>query len=122
MEVADNGRNKLELGDPAPPDRSLGCYQRKFDITLDNGAKATAIEYDMREFLKECVSHYVKVTGCDPKTLRTVDTPFIQAPPGGGDTPAAAEPNEQRGALTDVACTVLMKVLYAARVARWDLL
>ena len=56
------GENKLELGDPAPPDRSLGCYQRKIDITLDNGAKATAIEYDMRDFLKECVSHYVKIT------------------------------------------------------------
>ncbi len=61
------GSNKLELGKPAHPDRSLGRYRRKFDITLDNGAKASAIEYDMREFLKGCVYHYINRHGLCPQ-------------------------------------------------------
>ena len=53
--------------------------------------------------------------------LRKVDTPFL-ATPGGGDAPLESVGEEDKGVLSDVACAVLMKILYAARLARWDLL
>ncbi len=47
----------MRLGAPTKPDRSLGCYHRKFEIGLGNGKNANAIEYDMREFVRGCVEH-----------------------------------------------------------------
>ena len=44
------------------------------------------------------------------------------ATPGGGDAPLESTGEEDKGVLSDVACAVLMKILYAARLARWDLL
>ena len=49
------------------------------------------------------------------------DRPFLVMP-GGGDTPPDPERPGDYGELSEVACSVLMKLLYAARLARWDLL
>ncbi len=55
--------------------------------------------------------------------LRSVEAPFIASPDGGrGDAPAAWTEGETVGALQPIASSVLMKVLYGARAARWDLL
>ena len=42
--------------------------------------------------------------------------------PGGGDTPPDPDKPSDYGELSEVACSVLMKLLYAAHHARWDLL
>ena len=43
-------------------------------------------------------------------------------PRGGGDAPAAWTEGDPVGALQPIASSVLMKVLYGTRAARWDLL
>ena len=60
--------------------------------------------------------------------LRKVDTPFLTFA-GGGDSPApkaeegeSADSATEAGVLAPVASSVLMKILYGARAARWDLL
>ena len=54
--------------------------------------------------------------------LRNVDTPFIPAPEGAGNAPAEWQEGDERGVLQPIAASVLMKVMYGARMARWDLL
>ena len=78
------------------------------------------MEYDMREFMGSCVTAYLDHTGLKREALRSVDTPFLPAPPGGGDF--VSDDTEQGGELAHVACSVFMKLLYGARLARWDLL
>ena len=110
----------MSLDDPKPPDRELGCYHRRF-FSRVNGLQVRAMEYDMRDFIRSCVDKYLEVTGTTLKALRKAETPFLVMP-GGGDTPADLGPEESGGHLSDIASSVLMKLLYGARLARWDLL
>merc|ERR1712185_609230 len=75
----------------------------------------------MREFMKSCVDNYLNLANRTESCLRKVDTPFL-ATPGGGDAPLESTGEDDKGTLADVACAVLMKILYGARLARWDLL
>jgi len=115
-----SGTNALTLDDPKPPERELGCYHRIFKTTV-NGEPVRAIEYDIRDFMRSCVEKYLEVTNSKEKDLRRAETPFLVMP-GGGDTPLEPESTEDYGQLSDVACSILMKLLYGARMARWDLL
>ena len=76
-----SGKNALTLDDPKHPDRELGCYHRRFASTVDS-KPVRAIEYDMRDFMKSCVSQYQEVTGTVDKKLRYAETPFITIPGG----------------------------------------
>jgi hypothetical protein len=78
---------------------------------------ATFIKYDMRDFLEQCVIKYVQLSG-DKSNLRRVDTPFIDESKEDVDDYDEANP----GKLKSIASAVLMKCLYAARMARFDLL
>jgi hypothetical protein len=115
-----SGANALTLDEPKPPDRELGCYHRRFETTVD-GMPVRAMEYDMRDFMRSCVDKYLEVTETDEKSLKRAETPFL-AMPGGGDTPPDPEGAEELGELTYGASSILMKLLYGARLARWDLL
>ena len=88
------------------------------------------MEYDMEDFFKSCIERYLELAPKGTK-LRNVATPFIDegAPqPGDFGSPATAERDaalaEQEGAkeLGPIATKCLMKVLYGARMARYDLL
>ena len=79
------------------------------------------MEYDMRDFMRSCVDRYLEVTGTNVKSLRRAETTFLVMP-GGGDTPPEPEKADDYGELSEVASSVLMKLLYGARMARWDLL
>ena len=74
--------------------------------------------YDMKPFLESCVKRYVELAGKDAKPLKTVSTPFhderIARP--------IADESETKGVLAPIATRVLMKILFAARMARFDLL
>ena len=74
--------------------------------------------YDMKPFLESCVKRYVELAGKDAKPLKTVSTPFhderIARP--------IADESEAKGVLAPIATRVLMKILFAARMARFDLL
>ena len=77
----------------------------------------TRVEYDMRGFLRQCLEKYESLVD-QPVKFKTVNTPFHDdkiARPIGDEA-------ERRGELQAIASRVLMKVLFAARMARFDLL
>ena len=77
----------------------------------------------MSDFLKSCVARYQELAGPKGANLRKAITPYVDeamdydvhATPAGGQPPPSGE-------LGAIASKVLMKVLYAARIARFDLL
>ena len=74
--------------------------------------------YDMKPFLQSCIDRYQSLAGKDAKPLKHAATPFHEeriARPLEGES-------EQKGALAPIAARVLMKILFAARMARYDLL
>ena len=82
------------------------------------------MEYDVCDFMRQCVTAYLDVVGQPTLKLRAVATPFLPAPEGGGDATLGPEnpTDEEKGELASKASAVLMKILYGARAARWDLL
>ena len=74
------------------------------------------ITYDMSDFVGQCVDRYCELAKVDRKKLRDVPTPFV-------DEGSFADKDDQsEGALKPIASKVLMKILYAARMARYDVL
>ena len=75
------------------------------------------MEYNMKGFLQQCLDRYVELAGGNV-TFKRVSTPFhddkIARP--------VADESERRGELQAISSRVLMKVLFAARMARYDLL
>ena len=109
-------RKKLDLEEPHPLDRCLGCHHNESTAKIEDGSVVRVLSYDMREFVKACVDRYIEVAGGNTGALRVVATPFLSEP----DPDPKGE--EADGRLGDVAASVLMKILYAARMARFDLL
>ena len=71
----------------------------------------TVMIYDMKPLLQSCVD-------MDAKPMKHVSTPFHEeriARP-------VVDENEKKGVLALIAARVLMKILFAARMARFDLL
>ena len=78
----------------------------------------TIMLYDMKPFLQSCVDRYTQLAGRDAKPMKKVATPFHEeriARP-------VADESEKKGVLAPIAARVLMKILFAARMARYDLL
>ena len=71
--------------------------------------------YDMRDFLVSCVDKYCELAKVDPKFLKHVPTryPFPRQPRG----QASGQKKKET-----IASRELMKILFAAPMARWDLL
>ena len=83
--------------------------------------KVCIVKYDMHEFLVQCVERYTTLSGGRVNAkLRQAETPFLdEARP---DLPPDEFTETNKGVLADVSSNILMKILYAARVARFDLL
>jgi hypothetical protein len=81
---------------------------------------ATFIKYNMRDFMEQCVERYLELAGKDTK-LRNVETPFLDENKIDFDDPDNPD-CQAKGVLAPVASSVLMKCLYAARMARYDIL
>ena len=77
-----------------------------------------SVTYDMKPFLKSCVDRYVQLAGDKALKLKQVTTPFhderIARP--------VQDEKEAKGVLAPITARVLMKILFAARMARFDLL
>ena len=76
------------------------------------------VVYDMSSFLQQAVDKYRQLAGPEFQHLKKVSTPFYDdkiARPV--DTEA-----ESKGKLSPIASRILMKLLFAARMARFDLL
>ena len=109
-------RKELVLEDPHPLDRCLGCHHIETTETLPNGAVVRAMRYDMGDFIESCVARYLELVGGNTNELKVVATPFLTEP----DPDPLGE--QGSGRLGDIAASVLMKILYAARMVRFDLL
>jgi hypothetical protein len=78
--------------------------------------KVKGIEYNMSSFIEQCVSAYLELAGLPVTKLSAkAATPFT-------DETNAFTTEEPEGKLTNIALKVLMKILYAARYCRPDLL
>ena len=113
----------LNLDEPGPVNHCLGCRHRVGTGTVE-GKKVRVMEYDVCDFMRQCVTAYKEVCGDPNMKMRVVATPFLPPPDGGGDAYLGPEDpsDEQKGTLASKASSILMKVLYGARAARWDLL
>jgi len=89
--------------------------KKKRRTTESSGKQVRGIEYDMSEFLQSCVTKYLELAGKQASSLKSVQTPFLEVSVEDFE-------NEQRGELQPIAARILMKILYAARMARYDLL
>ena len=76
------------------------------------------VRYDMSSFLESCVEAYCELAKVDVSSLKPAPTPFTDA---GIARPTLSE-SEPNGRLQPIASKVLMKILFAARMARFDLL
>ena len=75
------------------------------------------VEYDMRQFLQQYLGRYVELAGPNVK-FKKISIPF----PDDKITRPIMDEAEARGELQPITSRVLMKVLFAARMARFDLL
>ena len=78
----------------------------------------TRVTYDMRDFLESCVERYCELAKVERKSLKPAATSFHELRV---TLPTASE-KETAGRLQPIASKVPMKILFAARMARWDLL
>ena len=74
--------------------------------------------YDMSSFLESCVDAYCELAKVKKDQLPNVATPFTEA----GIARPTLDDKETPGRLQPIASKVLMKILFAARMARPDLL
>ena len=75
-----------------------------------------AVRLDMFRFQSQCLEVYCEHTGFDPKNFKPVATPSLD------DRAVKPEEFEAKGELAAKASKVIMKILYGARFARFDLL
>ena len=143
-------RARIQTDDPSPFGRVLGCEHTTSTRYLKNGKQAQVMEYNMEPFLRDCVSKYLELAKKPASSLRQVPTPFLEesdertvdAPPRADnvspsrtdhgspsrtedDAPLRADSGNSAGnagTLQNIAARVLMKILYAARMCRFDLL
>ena len=76
------------------------------------------VVYDMSSFLQQAVDKYKQLAGPEFQALKKVSTPFYDDKIA---RPVETEA-ESKGKLAPIASRVLMKLLFAARMARYDLL
>ena len=69
----------------------------------------------MSGFFKSCVDRYLELAKKSESSLRQVASPFL-------DEACKVVDDEESGELQPIAARVLMKVLYGARMCRYDLL
>ena len=110
-------RSKAEAKREAKQSRFRGtdtiCPEAKPSMTKP----VNVMTYDMRDFLVSCVDRYCELAKVDPKSLKHVATTFHD-----NRVARPTEEGEPQGKLQPIASRVLMKILFAARMARWDLL
>ena len=104
-------RSSIKTDDPQPPGKCLGCNHVIKDVSI-NGKPCRQMIYDMESFLVQCIEKYLSMANKDKSTMKFAAMPFL-------DEDRLSEKDEtDKGALQPIASSILMKVLYAARMAR----
>ena len=99
-------RKEVKISDPEPIGKVLGC---KFEVS--RAGSKSIIRQDMKEFLTQAVQLFQETPGTLP--LRKYNTPSIECD---------EEELQKPGKLGEHAASLLMKVFYAARCCRVDLM
>ncbi len=86
-------RKQLDLDPPGPVHHCLGCRHHVGTATVE-GKTGRVMEYDVSDFMQQCVEAYKEVVGDPTLKLRPVATPFLPAPEGGGDAHLGPEAPE----------------------------
>ena len=73
------------------------------------------VRYDMSPFLESCVDAYCELAKVSVDSLGKAPTPFTDA----GIARPTLDENEKPGRLQPVASRIWMKILFAARMARF---
>ena len=139
-------RSKITTDEPtaASGTRFLGAVHTSYTATIKDGTnpitgicktcaenkdktvEVRVMEYEMKDFLIACVDKYLELTKTKRSELKDASTPFLEiksevlyqeieeAEKAGG--------NAKPGILQPIAARILMKLLYAARLMRFDLL
>ena len=110
-------RSKAEAKREAKQSRFKGTDTICPEAKPSMNKPVNVMTYDMRDFLVSCVDRYCELAKVDPKSLKHVATPFHD-----NRVARPTEEGEPQGKLQPIASRVLMKILFAARMARWDLL
>ena len=87
------------------------CLGRKHNIHRTD--EVTEMEFDMVDFVQQSCDFYVSLAG---KPLKEATSPFVP------DGSIAQDEWESKGALTNGASRVVMKILWCARLSRPDIL
>ena len=135
-ECWDSIRRGIRTDDPFPVGKYLGCDHKASQRSdPKSGAKLHAMGHDMSDFMRSCVDRYVELAGVEWSFLKKVCTPFLAEPrgpsPARDPTKSSDDLNNPviepsggidatRGRLQPIAASVLMKVLYGARMARYE--
>ena len=96
-------REGLNMDPPTPVDRCLGCFHHIREGRV-NGSKVRSREWDVCDFMSQCVQAYRNACGEPDMHLKKVDTPFIASTEGGGYAPRPLAEGEAVGALQLIAC------------------
>ena len=134
---------KINLGECL---KRLGLTPKCIAVDADPRTEVQATEYEMKEYPQQSTDHNLKVTGTVRTKLRRVETPYLaenEHPSDcshedgnpmnplshvvGGAMKCSVSKDKSRavsegGTLQAHAATVLMKILYPARLCRWDLI
>ena len=109
-------RKGIVTDDPKSVGKCLGC-QHDVKVVNKDGVETTTVEYNMEDFIKQCVSSYLDLAKLKESDLSPAKTPFL------GDSRFSDKDDiPGQGTLKDIAARVLMKILNCARLARFDLL
>ena len=121
-------------GRPPPTGKYLGCNRKLIEGYMTPGGDpinnkvpkgqagsipVRAIECDMCDLMKSCVERYRECADGKSRNLPKVETPFVEESTDAGFWESDVATGKTLG---DKAASILMKVLYAARMARHDLL
>ena len=80
------------------------------------GVSVKQMEYNMRPLFEQCVDSFLTLTKKNINTLKAAKAPFLD------ELKVVNSSDNKEGLLATIACKVLMKILYGARLARLDLL
>ena len=105
--------DKRRTGSPVAAARANEPKGRR--TTAFGPVQVRGIEYDIAEFLQSCVDRYLELANKTATSLRNAPTPFLEIT-------VEDHEHQERGELQPIAARVLMKILGAARMARYDLL
>jgi hypothetical protein len=104
-------RKGIKTDKPKPSGRYLGCQHN-----VREGPNGGSIEWEVKDFMKQCCVKYQSLAGDSFSKLVPSSTPFLD------DSSIKEGDDDEPGELGDEACSILMKILYGARIARYDLL